>query len=176
MKRLPGRFGSWRHVALRSATSDQALTRSILWGMMADQPQEHLAKVFGDLAVEMQAQKCTSDTLRSITNAAPKVVPGARWAGISLIRGRNIVAQVPTSRAVAEVDQLQCDLDQGPCLTALREYHTWHIDDMRTDTRWPDFGREAQQRGMLSMLSFRPDRGRPRCAAAEARGLNLGEL
>ena len=81
-------------------------------------------------------------------------MPGARWAGISLIRERNIVAQVPTSRAVAELDQLQCDLDQGACLTALREYHTVRIDDMRTDTRWPDFGREAQQRGMLSMLSF----------------------
>jgi GAF domain-containing protein len=89
-----------------------------------------------------------------IVEAAPKVVPGARWAGISLVQGTKIVSEVPTSRAVAELDQLQSDLNQGPCLTALREYHTVHIDDMRTDTRWPEFNREAQQRGMLSMLAF----------------------
>jgi GAF domain-containing protein len=121
---------------------------------MADQPLERLAEVFGDLAVEMQAQKGSSDTLQSIVEAAPKVVPGARWAGISLVQGTKIVSEVPTSRSVAELDQLQSDLNQGPCLTALREYHTVHIDDMRTETRWPDFGREAQQRGMRSMLSF----------------------
>jgi GAF domain len=123
-------------------------------GIMADQPHGHLAQMFGNLAVEMQAQKSSSDTLQSITNAAPNVVPGARWAGISLIQGKKIVAQVPTSHVVAELDQLQCDLDQGPCLMALRDYRTVHIDDMRTDTHWPDFGREAQQRGVLSMLSF----------------------
>jgi hypothetical protein len=37
---------------------------------------------------------------------------------------------------------------------ALREHHTVHIYDMRTDTRWPAFAREAQQRGILSLLSF----------------------
>ena len=121
---------------------------------MADQPLERLAEVFGDLAVEMQAQKGSTDTLQSIVEAAPKVVPGARWAGISLVEGTKIVSEVPTSRSVAELDQLQSDLNQGPCLTALRDYHTVHIDDMRTETRWPDFGREAQQRGMRSMLSF----------------------
>jgi GAF domain-containing protein len=121
---------------------------------MADQPLERLAEVFGDLAVEMQAQKGSTDTLQSIVEAAPKVVPGARWAGISLVQGTKIVSEVPTSRSVAELDQLQSDLNQGPCLTALREYHTVHIDDMRTETRWPDFGREALQRGTRSMLSF----------------------
>src|SRR5580693_2530592 len=85
-------------------------------GIMADQPLESLAAVFGDLAVEMQAQKGSSDTLRSIVEAAPKVVPGARWAGISLVQGTKIVSEVPTSRSVAELDQLQSDLNQGPCL------------------------------------------------------------
>jgi hypothetical protein len=36
----------------------------------------------------------------------------------------------------------------------LREHHTVQIDDMRTDTRWPAFAREARQRGILSLLSF----------------------
>jgi putative methionine-R-sulfoxide reductase with GAF domain len=102
---------------------------------VVDQPHERLAQVLGDLAIELQAQKSTSDTLQSIVEAAPHIVPGARWAGISFIQGRKVVAQVPTSHLVAELDELQAGLDEGPCLTALRQHHTVHIDDVRTETR-----------------------------------------
>jgi GAF domain-containing protein len=96
----------------------------------------------------------TSDTLQSIVQAAARIVPGARWAGISVIQGRIVISQVPTSALVAELDQLQTDLNEGPCLSALREHHTVHIEDMSAETRWPAFAREAQQRGVLSSLSF----------------------
>ncbi len=121
---------------------------------MAAQPNERLAQVFGNLAVELQAQLGTSETLRSIVHAAADIVPGARWAGISLIEGRKVVSQVPTSPAVAELDQMQLDLVEGPCMTALREHHTVRIDDMGSETRWPAFAREAQQRGIRTLLSF----------------------
>jgi GAF domain-containing protein len=122
--------------------------------MGVDQPHERLAQVFGDLAVELQELKATSDILPSIVEAARGIVPGTRWAGISLIQGKKVVLQVASSRFVAELDQLQADLNEGPCLTTLREHHTVHIDDMRTETRWAAFAREAHQRGILSLLSF----------------------
>jgi GAF domain-containing protein len=121
---------------------------------VVDQLHERLAQVFGNLAVELQAQKSTAEILQSIVQAAADIVPGASWAGISVIEGKMVVAKVPSSRTVAELDDLQAALDEGPCLTALREHHTVHIDDMRTDTRWPAFAREAQQLGILSLLSF----------------------
>jgi GAF domain-containing protein len=121
---------------------------------VVDQLHERLAQVFGNLAVELQAQKSTAEILQSIVQAAADIVPGASWAGISVIEGKNVVAKVPSSRAVAELDELQAALGEGPCLTALREHHTVQIDDMRTDTRWPAFAREAQRRGILSLLSF----------------------
>jgi putative methionine-R-sulfoxide reductase with GAF domain len=123
-------------------------------GTVVDQLHERLAQVFGNLAIELQAQKRTADILQSIVQAAADNVPGASWAGISVIEHKMVVAKVSTSRTVAELDELQAALDQGPCLTALREHHTVQIDDMRTDTRWPAFAREAQQRGILSLLSF----------------------
>ncbi|HEY2503058.1 MAG TPA: GAF and ANTAR domain-containing protein [Mycobacterium sp.] len=122
--------------------------------MGVDQPHERLAQVFGDLAVELQDLKATSDILQSIVEAARGIVPGTRWAGISLIPGKKVVPQVVSGRFVAELDQLQADFDEGPCLTTLREHHSVHIDDMRAETRWPAFAREAQQRGILSLLSF----------------------
>jgi GAF domain-containing protein len=116
--------------------------------------RDELIQLFGDLSIELQAQKGIHDTLHSIVEAATHVVPGARWAGISLVEGNNVGSQTPTSPVVAELDQLQSHLNDGPCLTALREHHTVHIDDMSTETRWPRYAREAQQRGILSTLSF----------------------
>jgi hypothetical protein len=36
---------------------------------------------------------------------------------------------------VAVLDGLQSSLDEGPCLDALRDYHTVHIDDMTNEPR-----------------------------------------
>ena len=38
--------------------------------MVAEDSDQHLTQVFGDLAVEMQAQRGASDTLKSIVEAA----------------------------------------------------------------------------------------------------------
>ena len=113
-----------------------------------------LAETLGTLAQEMQAQSGTPATLRSIVDAAVTIVPGARWAGISLIRGQQVIPQAPTDELVAELDQLQTDLSEGPCLSALRDHHTVHIDDMSAETRWPRFVRAASERGIHSLLSF----------------------
>lgn len=125
-----------------------------------------LARTLGDLAVQMQAQKSTAGTLRAIVDAAAHLVPGARWAGISRIRGRQVVAVVPTDPIVAKLDELQSELRDGPCLTALREHHTVQIADMSADTRWPQFARQATELGVHSLLS----------SQLFVRGENLGSL
>ena len=114
----------------------------------------HLAETLGTLAQEMQAQSDPAATLRSIVEAAITMVPGARWAGISLIRGQQVTPQAPSDGLVAELDQLQTDLSEGPCLSALRDHHTVHIDDMAGETRWPRFVRAANERGIRSLLAF----------------------
>jgi GAF domain-containing protein len=119
---------------------------------MADIGHHRLAHTLGDLAVQMQAQKDTADTLRAIVDAAADIVPGARWAGISLIQGRQ--AKVPTDPIVNKLDELQSELGDGPCITALRDHRTVHIDDMSSETRWPQFTRQATELGVHSLLSF----------------------
>jgi GAF domain-containing protein len=69
-------------------------------------------------------------------------------------RGAGVVAEVPTDPVVAKLDELQSELYDGPCLTALREHHTVHIDDMSAEIRWPQFTRQATELGVHSLLSF----------------------
>ena len=122
--------------------------------MNAGSSPSELAQVLGALAIEMQAQTDAAATLHSIVEAAVSIVPGARWAGISLIEGRHVRSEVPTDPKVAELDQLQTDLAEGPGLSSLREQHTVYIEDTAADTRWPTFVRRAAELGVLSVLSF----------------------
>lgn len=121
---------------------------------MPTQSSRQLARTLGDLAVRMQAQKDTGETLHIIVEAATAIVPGARWVGISLIQGRKVLVKAPTDPIAAKLDELQNELGDGPCLTALREHHTVHIEDMSTETRWPEFCRQAMALGAHSLLSF----------------------
>lgn len=114
-----------------------------------------LARVLGDLAVQLQSHLDAESTLHEIVESSVEIVPGARWAGISLVEGSQIESRAPTGPIVAALDQLQSDLNQGPCLRALREHHTVRIDDMATDERWPRFAEAARKRGVHSLLSFR---------------------
>ena len=62
----------------------------------------------------------------------------------------------PTDPLVEQVDQLQFRLQTGPCLAAALEGGLFIAGDLPTDTRWPEFGREAHEAtGVVSMLSYR---------------------
>ncbi|MDQ1732690.1 MAG: hypothetical protein QOK10_2849 [Pseudonocardiales bacterium] len=53
-----------------------------------------------------------------------------------------------------QVDQIQYDSGEGPCLSALAEGLTIRSDDIATDPRWPQFGPAAHDlTGVMSMLS-----------------------
>lgn len=122
---------------------------------MTVDPRPELAQLFGDLAIGLQNESGTEATLKAITEGAVNLVPGAWGCGISMVEGRKITPEAPTNPIVAELDQLQSSLDEGPCLSALREEHTVQIEDMATEIRWPRFARAALGRGVRSMLSFR---------------------
>lgn len=149
MKRLSGAPISPRdHIGLRAVYC-------LIVVAMADNPSPgELAQVLGDLAIELQDQSDTDATLASIVEGAIALVPGARWAGISLIQGSEVQSRAPSDPLVAELDHTQTSLNEGPCLSALREHHTVLVADMATETRWPRFTQAATQHGVCSMLAF----------------------
>lgn len=121
---------------------------------MAGEAAQDLASLLGDLAVHMQGQTDVGETLAAIVEGAVALVPGTRWAGISLIEAGAVRAEVPTDPRVAELDEMQTALNEGPCLDALREHHTVLVDDLSSEKRWPRYARAARDRGMGSVLSF----------------------
>jgi len=116
---------------------------------------EDLGQVMGQIARTLQEEHGDVDsTLTSITSAAVRTVPGAEWASISLVTRRLVDSRAGTNELAREIDGLQSELDEGPCMDALRQERTVRVEDFATESRWPRFAAEATKRGAGSLLSF----------------------
>lgn len=101
------------------------------------------------LAVEPSVQ----ETLDGIVELAVSMVPGCAAAGISLITRREITTAAATDQAVRLGDEMQYELDEGPCLDAVRSEEVVRTDDVVADSRWPRWGPAVSERlGVRSML------------------------
>lgn len=107
------------------------------------------------------------DTLRRVAEFACKAAP-ADFAGISLLVNGKVRTGVFTDPTSPEIDSVQYETGKGPCLDAFRNSKIYVIPSTREDGRWPEFGRAAAERGIVSTVSV------PLIARGEAIGaLNL---
>lgn len=108
-----------------------------------------------DLARTLQLEDSVDETLQAIVHAAVGTVPGAQYAALSVMeRRRAIYTRAGTDELVFQVDQVQYDTGEGPCLSAVYEQQTVRLPDMTTEARWPQFTGRTAEIGVLSMLSF----------------------
>lgn len=122
-------------------------------GTRGQDPEAGLARDLSELARRMQADPSLEVLLQRIVEAAVAEIDPAEYAGISEITGKRVQTRAGTGPLVRAIDELQYRLEEGPCLTSLREQATVRVDDPRHETRWPRFVIAAADAGMLSMLS-----------------------
>jgi transcriptional regulator with GAF, ATPase, and Fis domain len=112
------------------------------------------ARRLSELSREMQADTTTEALLQRIVRAAVSEMPGAQYAGITLISGKEVSSPVTTGELVERIDRVQYETGEGPCLDAARHHETVRSDDLRAEARWPRFARQAADLGVLSVVSF----------------------
>jgi GAF domain-containing protein len=116
----------------------------------------NLATLLSEAARSWAAEGSLQDTLIAIAFSAVDTIPGADYAGVSLIHSpHTITTPAATDDLVREADSIQSFTGEGPCVDALWERRTVRVDDLRTDPRWPTFGPSAVALGVASMLAFR---------------------
>ncbi|MEW5813245.1 MAG: GAF and ANTAR domain-containing protein [Actinomycetota bacterium] len=88
-------------------------------------------------------------------NAAAEI-PGAQYAGITLTRnGRQIETPAATSHWPLLLDKIQQRYHEGPCLTAAWDEQTVHVADLETETRFPNYRRDAlAETPIRSIMAF----------------------
>ncbi|WP_046469636.1 GAF and ANTAR domain-containing protein [Allosalinactinospora lopnorensis] len=118
--------------------------------------REHeLAHRFAEVAKQLSADRMTAG-LQQAVDLATQMIPGCDYAGITISQpGSKVFTPASTGRATVEVDQLQYDIGEGPCLDIATSDVGWvQSDDVGTDPRWPRFGASAQKLGISSVLSY----------------------
>jgi len=121
----------------------------------ADRGSVSLAAVLSSIARQLQAEPGVEATLNAIVKAALDHIAGAERAGISLVTRGVIHTVAPTDDLVTEIDRLQYETNEGPCVDAIDQHDTFVTGDLAAEKRWPRFAPEAVGRGIRSMLSYR---------------------
>lgn len=102
----------------------------------------------------MLSDEVSDSVLRMLTSTAVHIFPASYGAGITTTSPDGArISTAGTDPVVQQLDELQYELDEGPCLTAWSTRRTIRIDDVATDHRWPRWGAAAAEVGVGSTLS-----------------------
>jgi GAF domain-containing protein len=104
----------------------------------------------GSLALHQHSMEAL---LQRVVDLTKVVMPGHTEASISLLIKDKPTTAVFTGQLALDCDESQYGHGYGPCLHAARTGELTEIADTRTETRWPDYSRQAAERGALSSLS-----------------------
>src|SRR4051794_5044658 len=116
---------------------------------------EPLGQALSEFARRLEQENDPGLMLDEIVRAAVELIPGTDEASISVVTGRrHVTSQHPTGRLPEDVDAVQMDTGEGPCLEAAYEHRTVRVPDMAHERRWPRFAARALELGAASMLSF----------------------
>jgi len=108
---------------------------------------EHLVRLFRLRSDDEPA------LVSAVCDEAVRLIDPARHAGVILAVGRRHLEVVATTGPVPQqLDELQQQSGEGPCLDAARSQEVVRIEDVATDRRWPPFAEVATSAGVRSML------------------------
>ena len=108
---------------------------------------------FAEVARLLRSHTADPDIADTVCELALRTV-GGDHASITSIRAGQFTTVAATSEVPELADKIQSRAGTGPCLDAIRESDTVRVDDLATDTRWPQFASAAcAELGMRSMLA-----------------------
>src|SRR4051794_14584299 len=114
-----------------------------------------VAEAFADLGARL-ADANANDPFEAITVVARDQMEGAAGASITTRRHDHFVTVAATDERTRRADNIQYELGSGPCLDAIVGDTMYRPRDLRSDQRWPRYGRRvADELGLDSMLSYR---------------------
>jgi GAF domain-containing protein len=115
---------------------------------------DELAAVHARLAGILLTEQTMQTALQLITSLARDTLEGSLGSGVTLMRADGLPAtSAATDPLVDALDQLQYQLEEGPCLTAWASSAVVRSDDLSVERRWPTWSPRAAEQGMRSVLS-----------------------
>ena len=114
------------------------------------QPQD----AFEELARITLADNDLVSVMTKIALVARDTVDGADEVSVTLVERQQFRTVAFTGQLAVDLDERQYAHGYGPCLDCIRGGDVIVIPEVREETRWSDWVREAEQRGVRSTLSI----------------------
>src|SRR6266496_2687039 len=92
--------------------------------------------------------------LHEMAVLAARLVSGGLSCGMTMQPGGRPRTVACSDDVAAQVDEAQYELDDGPCLHAMRDGHVVRIEDTAEKARWPEFEAQAASHGIRSCLAL----------------------
>ena len=123
--------------------------------MASSDPTDDLQRNLSEVARALFAPGSVEGSLELVVKLAVATVDACDAAGVFVVRDERIVTAASSDPVVDQLDRLQLEHDEGPCLDAVSEGGSSCADDLAVDPRWPRFGPAAAAIGIHSALAFR---------------------
>lgn len=88
-----------------------------------------------------------------LAQASTRIVPNVLTAGIIVANGDRVITVAAADALGAILDERQYDLDEGPCLEAMRTREIVHVPDLSTETRWDGYPAQIRALGVDATYS-----------------------
>ena len=126
---------------------------------------QHLLDAVRHVQIESPTEAQRQEALQRAMEVGCASVPETRSCSITLMDTDDRFRTTVTHGELAlQLDQVQYQAGDGPCLAAARHRRPKRIDEMARDGRWPQFARTAAGMGVLSSLSLPLADGQVRAA------------
>ncbi|MGH8868347.1 MAG: GAF and ANTAR domain-containing protein [Actinomycetes bacterium] len=120
------------------------------------EPTVHTAliEVLQDIARQLYVSEDLEASLLRLTQLATQMLGGCDVASVSLLDGDHLVTVAATEPVAHQLDQMQYDEGEGPCVYTAVGEHWVYTPSLADDERWPRFSRRvAKEFGMGSLLA-----------------------
>jgi GAF domain-containing protein len=115
---------------------------------------EELIPALTRLAEVLQSPGTLGGALSAIAEAATDSVPRCDAASIAIsLEGKPATAAI-SARVALEMDMVQYETGEGPCLTSFASMSTVRLDLMDEEDTFPHFARAAREKGVKAVLSL----------------------
>ncbi len=114
---------------------------------------ENLAEQLAAAARDLRSAD-VEHTLEKAVALAVEIIEGCDGSGVTLVtRGGPLTTPVSTAPWVTRGDELQYELQEGPCMDAVWDHEVITSRDLAHEARWPTWGPQVvQELGVRSML------------------------
>lgn len=106
-----------------------------------------------ELGALLLSTETTEELLQGIAELSVRALEGVTTCGITLGQDDRPRTVATADALAAELDEQQYQLDEGPCLQAMRTGEVVSVPDLAEEERWDGYPAIAMRHGINSMLS-----------------------